>query len=112
MERVLPVVTDIAARYAKRTLFTRFITPEQASERPGQWQHYYRRWEAATRSRLAPGQLDLVPALGRFVPPATVIDKPAYSAFFGSQLDAFLQANAVKTLSSPAPKPTSAWRRR
>ena len=49
MERVLPVIADIAARFAKRTVFTRFITPENASDRPGQWQTYYRRWQAATR---------------------------------------------------------------
>jgi nicotinamidase-related amidase len=98
MERVLPVVAGIAARYAERTIFTRFITPEQPGNRPGQWQNYYRRWQAATRARLAPSQLDLVPELRRFTPPATVIDKPAYSAFFGSQLDAFLQQKSVRTV--------------
>lgn len=98
MERVLPVIVEIAARYAARTVFTRFITPEHAEDRPGQWQGYYRRWRAATRGQLAPGQLDLMPELARFVPPATVIDKPAYSAFFCSELDRFLQAKSVKTL--------------
>lgn len=63
MEQVLPVIVEIAARYAGRTVFTRFITPEHASDRPGQWQGYYRRWQAATRGQLAPGQLDLVPEL-------------------------------------------------
>ena len=98
MERVLPVIAGITARYAERTVFTRFITPEQPADRPGQWQHYYRRWQAATRARLAPSQLDLVPELGRFTPPATVIDKPAYSAFFASRLDAFLQQKSVRTV--------------
>ena len=29
MERVLPVIADLCARYRERTVFTRFITPEQ-----------------------------------------------------------------------------------
>ena len=98
MERVLPVVADIAARFAERTVFTRFITPENASDRPGQWQAYYRRWQAATRAKLPPDQLELAAELGRFVPPATVIDKPAYSAFFCSALDEFLQDKSIRTL--------------
>lgn len=98
MERVLPVIVAIAARYAARTVFTRFITPEHAEDRPGVWQGYYRRWEAATRGRLAPDQLDLVPELARLVPPAAVIDKPAYSAFFCSELDRFLQEKSVRAL--------------
>jgi nicotinamidase-related amidase len=98
IERVLPVVAEIAARFAERTVFTRFIPPENADDRPGQWQVYYRRWQAATRAHLAPDQLDLVPALGRLVPPAFVIDKPAYSAFFCSGLEKFLQEKSVRTL--------------
>jgi nicotinamidase-related amidase len=98
MERVLPVIADIAARFAERTVFTRFITPENAGDRPGQWQTYYRRWQAATRAKLPPNQLELVAELGRFVPPATVIDKPAYSAFFCSRLEGFLQQKSVRTL--------------
>ena len=32
------------------------------------------------------GALDIVPALSRHVPPAFIVDKPAYSAFSGSRL--------------------------
>ena len=35
MERVLPVVSDICARYRERTVFTRFVTPEYPEERRG-----------------------------------------------------------------------------
>jgi nicotinamidase-related amidase len=90
MERVRPVVADITSRFSERTVFTRFITPEAPDERPGRWRRYYRRWEAATRSRLNSDQLDLLPELRRFVPPALVIDKPGYSAFYQSSLDGFL----------------------
>jgi nicotinamidase-related amidase len=98
MERVLPVVAEIAARYQGRTIFTRFITPQTPDQRPGQWQRYYQRWKAATREHLQPHQLELVPELARFVPPAHVVDKPAYSAFYLSGLDAFLQDKGVRCL--------------
>jgi nicotinamidase-related amidase len=98
MERVLPSIADIAARYAARTVFTRFITPFEADQRPGRWQRYFRKWQCATRAVLPPVQLELVPALARFVPPARVIDKPAYSAFTGTALASFLFDKGVTTL--------------
>lgn len=98
MARVLPVVTEIAARYTERTIFTRFITPQSWDQRPGQWQRYYQRWKAATREHLQSDQLELVPELARFVPPAHVVDKPAYSAFYLSQLDALLTDKGVRSL--------------
>jgi nicotinamidase-related amidase len=98
MERVRPVVADITSRFSERTVFTRFITPGAPDERPGRWRKYYQRWEAATRSRLNSDQLDLLPELRRFVPPALVIDKPAYSAFFQSNLDRFLIEKNVGTI--------------
>jgi len=96
MERVLPVVVEIAARYSERTIFTRFIPPQTPEQRPGQWRQYYRRWKAATREHLQPGQLDLVRDLARFVPPAHIVDKPAYSAFYLSGLDDLLQEKGVR----------------
>jgi nicotinamidase-related amidase len=98
MERVLPSIVAITARYAARTVFTRFITPLHAHERPGRWQRYFRKWQCATRDVLPPSQLELVPALQRFVPPASVIDKPVYSAFTGSALASFLSDKGVTTL--------------
>ena len=86
MERVLPVVTELAARFPERTVFTRFITPERPEAMPGTWQLYYRRWREATRENLDPAWLELVDPLRRFVPPAAVIDKGRYSAFAGSAL--------------------------
>jgi nicotinamidase-related amidase len=86
MERVLPVVTEIAERFPGRTVFTRFITPKQPESMPGLWQRYYRRWRETTRDRIDPSLLELVPPLARLTPPATVIDKTRYSAFAESQL--------------------------
>jgi len=98
MERVLPTIADIVDCHAARTVFTRFITPNSPDEAPGQWRPYFQRWKIATRQVLAASQLDLVPELARFAPPATVIDKPAYSAFFRSPLANFLVEKQVRTV--------------
>jgi nicotinamidase-related amidase len=81
MERVLPVIVRIAERHPSRTVFTRFITPHHPCEMPGLWQRYYQRWRDATRERMDPFLLDLVPPLDAMCPPATVINKSRYSAF-------------------------------
>jgi nicotinamidase-related amidase len=86
MERVLPVVAEIAGRFPERTVFTRFVTPQQPEAMPGMWQRYYQRWRETTRDRIDPSLLDLVPPLARLTPPAAVIDKTRYSAFAEPQL--------------------------
>jgi nicotinamidase-related amidase len=98
MTRVLPVVVEIAGRFAERTVFTRFITPERAEEMPGMWRAYYEKWREVTREKMDPELLNLVPPLARFVPPATVVDKTRYSAFAGSGLDAHLRARGADAL--------------
>jgi nicotinamidase-related amidase len=98
MEGVLPAIVDITARFTARTVFTRFITPLDAEDRPGRWRRYFTKWKCATRSELPAEQLELIPALRRFAPPATVIDKPAYSAFAESALASFLQNKHVSTV--------------
>lgn len=98
MERVLPAIVDITARFTERTVFTRFITPLDAEDRSGRWRRYFTKWKCATRSQLPAEQLELIPALRRFAPPATVIDKPAYSAFAQSALPSFLQEKNVSTV--------------
>jgi nicotinamidase-related amidase len=98
MDRVLPSIVEITARYTARTVFTRFITPLHADDRPGRWRRYFDKWQCATRAKLPPSGLELVPALGRFAPPAHVIDKPAYSAFTESTLASFLSDKGITTL--------------
>ena len=41
MERVLPDIVRIAELNPPRTVFTRFITPLRAEDRPGRWQRYF-----------------------------------------------------------------------
>jgi nicotinamidase-related amidase len=98
MERVLPTIEAIVSRYPERTIFSRFITPQQAEDRPGRWQHYFRRWEKATRRSLRGDELDLVPAMARHVPPAIIVDKPVYSAFANSGLYDLLVEKRIGTI--------------
>jgi len=98
MERVLPAVAAVVSRYQTRTIFTRFITPQEPDDRPGQWRNYFTRWRQATRSHLPPTALDLLPELGRYVPPARLIDKPAYSAFSNPGLASLLIEKGVGTV--------------
>jgi nicotinamidase-related amidase len=98
MERVLPTIADITARYPARTIFSRFITPLSPDEAPGQWRPYFERWKIATRQSLGASQLDLVPELARYAPPATIVDKSTYSAFFRSPLVNQLLEKQVRTV--------------
>ena len=91
MERVLPVVTEIAGRFPERTVFTRFITPRRPEDMPGMWQRYYQRWRNTTQVHIDPQLLQLMPPLERLVPPAMAINKTRYSAFVGSDLLAHLR---------------------
>ncbi|MBH5367876.1 cysteine hydrolase family protein [Bradyrhizobium glycinis] len=98
MEWVLPTIVSIVSRHPARTIFTRFITPQDPEDRPGQWRSYFERWRQTTRRQLAPAALELVPALNKFVPPAAVIDKPAYSAFSNPRLASLLVEKNVGTV--------------
>lgn len=98
MERVLPTIVTLVAWKTERTIFTRFIPPERPENRPGRWQRYFRRWTQVTRSHLPLQQLELVPELGRFVPPALIVDKPGYSAFSARQIYALLTERHVGTV--------------
>jgi nicotinamidase-related amidase len=98
MDRVLPVVAELAGRYPERTVFTRFVTPNRPDDMPGMWQGYYTRWKEATREHLDPALLELLPALARLCPPATVIDKTRYSGFAEPELLSHLQARVADGL--------------
>ena len=91
MTRVLPRVTALVERHAGSTIFTRFMPPHEPSEVSGSWRRYFERWREMTRSRIDPRLLELVEPLRRFVPPATVLDKPFYSPFHATTLAARLR---------------------
>lgn len=98
LDRVLPVVSELASRHPERTIFTRFIPPERPDDIPGMWQRYYTKWRVATRELLDPALLELLPPLARLCPPASVIDKTRYSAFTAPRLLENLQSREADGL--------------
>jgi nicotinamidase-related amidase len=98
MKRVLPVVAAIVERHPERTIFTRFIPPAEPGEMQGSWRRYFERWRELTRNRMDPRLIELVEPLGRFAPPATVLDKRFYSPFHGTALAAILRERRCDAL--------------
>lgn len=91
MARVSDEIVKLSERFPDRTIFTRFITPERASDMPGMWKSYYEKWEEMTRAVLPLQFLDIVPDLARLVPPARIFDKLTYSPWTSGGLHSTLQ---------------------
>lgn len=98
MPRVTPNIVRICERHAGKTMFTRFIPANRPGLGHGTWKHYYERWASMTLERIGVEMVELVPELARFVPPAECIDKPVYSPWLGSDLQARLQQRGCNTL--------------
>jgi nicotinamidase-related amidase len=81
MAGIMNNAARLVAHAPARTVFTRFRTPASAAEAPGQWRHYYHRWNEVLASRLPEDMFGVMPDLAGFVPPATEIDKTTYNAF-------------------------------
>jgi nicotinamidase-related amidase len=95
---VLPQVAALARRHPERTVFSRFIPPNQPEDMPGAWQDYFRRWRAMTQQNLDEQLLELAPPLHAFVPPAHLCDKAVYSAFGNAKLAPWLTSHRIDTL--------------
>jgi nicotinamidase-related amidase len=95
---VLPKVVKLVEHAPERTVFTRFITPRRPEEMHGMWRPYYEKWHQTTLEEMDAAMLDLVPPLGNFVPPATVVDKKVYGGFSEPALHAHLQSRAADAL--------------
>ena len=98
MERVLPMVTRLAAARPDRTIFTRFIPAERPGQGRGRWKPYYERWADMTLEALPEHAIELVDPLRSFVPPAEVIDKWVYNPWSQPQLERILVARGVEDL--------------
>jgi nicotinamidase-related amidase len=98
MDRVLPCVEELAGSRVQQTVFTRFLPPQRPQDRDGTWQRLYRRWPQVTGEQADPRLFELVPALARLAPPAQVLDKHFYSAFFRTPLRELLAARNANTL--------------
>jgi nicotinamidase-related amidase len=79
--QVLPQVSEICAIASSRTIFTRFLTPPHLDAAKRQWRRFYEESPSMLAENLKPEQLNLVPELRSFVPPARVVDRYVFSAF-------------------------------
>src|SRR4051812_46831855 len=91
LPRVLPRVSRLCEADPARTYFTRFIPANRPGQGQGKWRSYYERWADLTLEARGGQLIELIPELASFVPPAAVIDKPIYSPWLGSDLNARLQ---------------------
>ena len=98
LAEILPTIEEIAGRYARQTIFTRFIPPRRPQEATGAWRDFFTAWPDVTRERLDEDLLELVPPLSRLVPPARILDKGVNSAFSRPGFAAALKRRGVDTL--------------
>ncbi|MGE3979564.1 MAG: cysteine hydrolase family protein [Nitrospira sp.] len=96
--QVLPHITALVASRPDKTIFTRFIPAQKPGEGQGMWKRYYEHWASMTVEILGADMLELVPALARFSPPATLVDKHVYSPWLETDLHQRLQQQGVTTL--------------
>ncbi|MEV4608828.1 cysteine hydrolase [Neorhizobium sp. LMR1-1-1.1] len=98
MGKILPQVEAVVAKVPEKTVFTRFIPPQNADHAHGAWRPYYRKWAEMTLDNLPPHMLDIIPALSRVAPSAGVFDKSTYSPWIDGRLHRQLQDENVTTL--------------
>jgi nicotinamidase-related amidase len=96
--KVLPHITALVAFQPEKTIFTRFIPAQRTGQGQGMWKKYYECWASMTVEMLGADMLELVPALARFTPPASVIDKHVYAPWLETDLHQRLQKQGVDTL--------------
>jgi nicotinamidase-related amidase len=98
MDRVRPIVYQIASRHPMETIFTRFIPADRPGDGRGTWRRYYQRWASMALEALGDGMTSLVPELAELVPPARVIDKRVYSPWMDGTLNALLLERRIDSL--------------
>lgn len=96
--KVLPHIAALVEFQPEKTIFTRFIPARRVGQGQGMWKQYYERWASMTVEKMGADMLELVPALARFTPPASVIDKRVYSPWLETDLHQRLQRQGVDTL--------------
>ncbi|WP_313618030.1 cysteine hydrolase [Agrobacterium sp.] len=98
MSRVSGEIIELSECHPQRTIFTRFMTPERATDMPGMWRAYYEKWHEMTRAKIAIELLDVVPDLAHLIPPARILDKMTYSPWTSGHLHQQLHAESVDTV--------------
>ena len=112
LPKVLPRVLEIAGRHPERTIFTRFMPPQDPEHASGAWRDYYQRWRSMTRDRIDPHLLELVEPLRKLVPPAKVMNKTVYSAFAHPRLAQHYRLNVGTIVAAEMVKVRLVRRRR
>ena len=98
LPRVLPRIVRLCEADPARTCFTRFIPAKRPGEGTGKWRSYYERWADLTLEARGGMLVELVPELASFVPPASVVNKPVYSPWLGSDLKSLLHEARCDTV--------------
>ena len=96
--KVLPHITALVEFQPEKTIFTRFIPACRVGQGQGMWKQYYEHWASMTVEKIGADMLELVPALARFTPPASVIDKHVYAPWLETDLHQRLQRQGVDTV--------------
>jgi nicotinamidase-related amidase len=95
----LPAICAICELAPRRTIFTRFIPPQQSREAAGAWREFYEQWPGMIRAELGEGKLQIARELLIFVKQgAGLFDKQTYSPWHGGQLQDFLSAHKSDTV--------------
>jgi len=111
MERVLPVVAEIAGRFRSEP-YLRVHYAKAPEDMPGTWRRYYERWRETTREKMDPRLLDLLPALARLVPPPPLSTKRDTRPSPNPSYSSISEAATPTGSSSPVRRPMSAcWQR-
>ena len=97
-ECILPVIVELCEARPDRVWFTRFIPAANPADAVGAWVGYWEHWSSMTLEALDPGLIDLAPPLQRFARHERVVDKRAYSPWFGAALHEKLQQAGVDTI--------------
>ena len=98
LHRVLPNIRRIVEAQPARTIFTRFVPAARVGQGKGAWRRYYQHWSSMTIDALGAPMIDLVPELAPYAPPADIVDKPAYSPWFDTELDRKLKDRGADSI--------------
>ena len=98
LETILPTVEQLVAHQPEATIFTKFITAQNAKGQLRRWHEYYQRWASLTLEQMKSERLNLVSPLERFAKQSCVLDKYVYSAFDNPELDQELRRRGAQTL--------------
>lgn len=95
---ILPAVGRLLDHAPNTAAYARFIPPPSAELAHGIWRDYYRHWNSVTTDQLAPGLLEVLPALAHRAPTSPILDKSGYSVFSSPAFRPLIAARGITTL--------------